>query len=135
MDETSFRADKSGHACQKSDNVMLCFTFNPVNLFNIEICFLTNDGRRLFGDNTKLCLSVAGMNFNFKPDTEAAFIGPDLLHLLTGIAWDHHSFHLILIKELLHSISCRIFLLNVLNKNQIRPIVLKLEQLFGLMIR
>ena len=59
MDEAGFGADKMGNAGQEGDNVMLGFTLNAVNFFNVEIGLFANNGG-FFGMTPSLaCASQA----------------------------------------------------------------------------
>ena len=94
MHEARVFAHLFGQFGQKSDDVMVGFPLNFVNAGNaglvIRLVAPVPDGfGRFFRNNTKVSLGIAGMSFNFEPDTELVCGLPDIGHLGAAVARNH----------------------------------------------
>ena len=74
MYEPRILANMFGQVCQEGDNIMFGFAFNFVYAINFKGAALPDFGGRFGRNNTKFCLRITCMGFNFKPNLELAFL-------------------------------------------------------------
>ena len=89
MHKPRILANMFGKVGQKGNNIMFGFALNFVNAINFKGAALPNCGGRFGRNNTKFCLRVTRMGFNFKPNLELAFLRPNGGHFRPGIPRDH----------------------------------------------